>query len=105
MSNLPPCRPHHRRAVALYVVPDPTATIPGRHVFRSEPVTVRDQQWMVERGGKLVALDTVKPQPDALQFADGTCERGFSDCWPDLDSFLRAHGLDPNPVVKKEVQP
>lgn len=99
MSNLPPCRPHHRRAVALYVVPDPASPIPGRHVFRSEPVTVRDQQWMVERGGKLVALDTVKPQPDALQFANGTVENGAWRCWPDLAAFLRAHGIDPEEGV------
>lgn len=102
MSGLPPCRPQHRSATALYVMPDPASPIPGRHVFRQEPVSVRDQQWMVRRDGKLIALDTVTPQPDALQFADGTVENGAWRWWPDLDAFLRAHGIDPNPIQRKE---
>lgn len=101
MSGLPICRPRHRRATALYVAPDPAATIPGQHVLRMEPVSVRDEAWVVKRNGKLVALDSVTPLPDALQMADGTVENGAWRSWPDLDAFLRAHGTDPNTIQKE----
>lgn len=100
--SLPVCRPRHRSATALYVVPDPAATTPGHHILRTEPVTVRDEAWMVKRDGKVVALDTVSPLPDALQFAGGTVENGAWRCWPDLAAFLRAHGIDPDTIQQKE---
>jgi len=102
MSALPVCRPRHRSATALYVVTDSAATIPGRHVLRTEPVSVRDGQWMVERGGKLVALDNVTPQPDALLMQDGTVENGAWRWWPDLSAFAQAHGIAPDTIQQKE---
>ena len=102
MSGLPVCRPRHRRATALYVVQNPASTIPGEHVLRTEFVWVRDGRWMVKRDKRLVPLDSVKPVPDALQFAGGTVENGNNRYWPDRDAFLREHGIDPDPVQKKE---
>lgn len=57
---------------------------------------------MVKRDGKVVGLDTVTPQPDALQFEDGTVENGAWRWWPDLPAFLRAHGIDPDTIQQKE---
>ena len=103
MTYLAPCRPHHRSARALYVVQDPTSPIPGVLVVKDEFCWVRDGRWMVKRDKKLVPLETQQPIPDGLLMKDGTVERGFSDWWPDRDAFLRAHGIEPNPVQKKEI--
>lgn len=54
-----------------------------------------------ERASGLVPLDSIRPLPDALEFADGTCESGDWRWWPDRPAFLRAHGIDPDPIIKK----
>lgn len=95
-NALPPVRPHSRSAEALYQVLD--GVVQGRWKLLSEPVYAVDETWMVRRGGRLVPLGTVDPQPLALMNPRGSVAIGFSNFYRDLAAFCRARGLDENTV-------
>lgn len=93
LSKLPPCRPRYRGATALFV--EPYSTAGGRRWrLQTERVFIKDGAWMVRRGGRLVPLASVEPQPEALDVHGEGVLRGVGEWWPDIDAFRAANGVE-----------
>lgn len=71
-----------------------TAVTVERNGFALEPVRVLDGAWVVRRDGRLVPLDLIAPEPDALILIDGRVLDCAHRQWPSLRAFLLDHGLD-----------
>jgi hypothetical protein len=80
--SAPPYQPHYHSATAIYI---------ERGLARTEAVRVRDGRWVVRRNGRLVALDTIEPEPDALLMQSGFVENAERRRWSDLGTFLLDH--------------
>jgi hypothetical protein len=93
---LPPCRPSSRPRAALYIIPAPGASIPGRHAIVSERCYSRDGQFVVRRGGVLVPASSVHPMPDAILMMSGSVHVGFNFVYPTLAEFALVNSCDPS---------
>lgn len=59
----------------------------------AEPVRVLNDNWVVRRGGRLVPLNEIDPEPDALLLVSGFVEDGHHRRWSGIREFLLDHGI------------